>query len=120
MKTLPATLLLVATLLCTAHAESKKKKKPSPPVKPQTSVMDMANAEARKFDENKDGKISGPEVSPLRAVWPANPKSWLYLFDENSNGRLDDLEIAAIRCDPPAKPSAPAPAKQPPSKKKKK
>ncbi len=119
MKTPSLAFLLILSLLGGAHAEPKKKK-PSPPVKSQPSVMDLAHREARKFDLNNDGKISGPEVSPLRAVWPANPKSWLYLFDDNSNGRLDDLEIAAIRCNPPAKQSPPEPAKKPGPKKKKK
>lgn len=104
MKKVPAFLLTIGALLCSADAAPPKKKTPAP--KPQPTVKDMANAEARKCDENHDGKISGPEVSVLRAVWPTNPKSWLYLFDDNGNNRLDDQEVAAIEFKPSPKPGA--------------
>lgn len=111
-------LLLGLTSLSVLADAAPPKKKPKAPVKPQPTVKDLANAEARKHDQNHDGKISGPEVSMLRAVWPTNPKSWLYLFDDNDNGRLDDAEIAAIRFKPSPKPSASGTKKTQPKKSK--
>jgi len=107
MKTLLATLLAVAALLFAAEGAPPKPKTPTP--KPGPSVRDLAIAEARKADENHDGRISGTEVTVLREMWTANPKSWLYLFDDNGNKRLDDEEIEAIKFKPSPKPSTPSP-----------
>lgn len=118
MKKFPAFLLTIGAFLCAADAAPPKKKTPAP--KPQPTVKDLANAEARKCDGNHDGRISGPEVSVLRAVWPTNPKSWLYLFDDNGNMRLDDSEIAAIEFKPSPKPVPPGTKKPTAPKKQKK
>jgi hypothetical protein len=114
----PALPLIIASLSCIADAAPPKKNPPPP--KPQPSVKDLANAEARKYDTNYDGRISGPEVMVLRGVWPANPKSWLYLFDDNGDKRLDDQEIAAIRFTPAPKPAPPGSTSKAQAKKAKK
>jgi len=101
----PALLLAMTALVCAVEGAPPAKPKAATP-KPGPSVRDLANAEARKCDANRDGRISGPEVTVLRGVWPANPKSWLYLFDDNGNKVLDDAEISAIEFKPAAKPKS--------------
>jgi pyruvate/2-oxoglutarate dehydrogenase complex dihydrolipoamide acyltransferase (E2) component len=124
-------LLIVAACIATpTHAEPPKKpapakpaakpKKPAP-AKPQKTIGELALDEAKKVDENHDGRITGPEVSKLKSIYAANPKSWLSIYDENSNRMLDDQEIEKLKWGPaaaPAKP-APAPAKKKPAPKKK-
>ena len=100
-----------------------KQKKPAAPMKPQKSIGDLALAEARQADQNKDGHFTGTEVMKLRSMLATNPKSWLYIYDDNGNRMLDDAEISKIKIGPatPPKPPAPAPAKPkaktPPKKK---
>ncbi len=96
-------------------------KKPAPKPKPQPSIGDLALAEAKKADENHDGRITGTEVSKLRGMFSANPKSWLYIYDDNGNKMLDDQEIGEIKWSatpPPAAPAKPkSKGKQSPKKK---
>ena len=106
----PALLLAIAALTRIADGAPPKAATP----KPGPSVRDLANADARKADANHDGRISGPEVTVLRGMWPANPKSWLYLFDDNGNKVLDDAEISAIEFKPAPKPGTPSPFKATP------
>ena len=130
MKTLA---LLLAAVISASAAEpvpkkpaAKPKPKPGAPgkkpaPKPQPSIGDLALAEAKKADENHDGRITGTEVSKLRGMFSANPKSWLYIYDDNGNKMLDDQEIGEIKWSatpPPAAPAKPQPkGKQPPKKK---
>ena len=130
MKTL---VLLLAAVISASAAEpvpkkpaAKPKPKPGAPgkkpaPKPQPSIGDLALAEAKKADENHDGRITGTEVSKLRGMFSANPKSWLYIYDDNGNKMLDDQEIGEIKWSatpPPAAPAKPQPkGKQPPKKK---
>ena len=130
MKTLA---LLLATVIAASAAEpvpkkpaAKPKPKPGAPgkkpfPKPQPSIGDLALAEAKKADENHDGRITGTEVSKLRGMFSANPKSWLYIYDDNGNKMLDDQEIGEIKWSatpPPAAPAKPQPkGKQSPKKK---
>ena len=126
MKTL---ILFLAASIAIASAADKPKPAPKPPAKPaakpkkpaakpQKSIGELAIDEAKKADENRDGKITGTEVSKLKAMYAANPKSWLSVFDGNANRTLDDTEIAAIKwagSPPPAKPpqgKKPAPKKK--------
>lgn len=126
MKTL---VLLLATVIAASAAEPAPKKpaaKPRPrpgapakkPVpKPQPSIGDLALAEAKKADENHDGKITGTEVSKLRGMFSANPKSWLYIYDDNGNKMLDDQEIGEIKWSATPPPNAHA-KRQPKGKRK--
>ncbi len=100
-----AAIIVIAALLATTDAKPQKKNP-----KPQPSVKDLALAEARGCDRNKDGNINGTEVEALRALWPSNPKSWLYLFDDNGNKFLDGSEIFKIQdsLNPKAKAAASA------------
>jgi hypothetical protein len=78
------------------------------------SVKDLAISEARKCDKDFNGRIEGTELSPLRASYAKNPKSWLYLFDDNGNRMLEDSEISKIKFTPKPKPAPPKPgAKKP-------
>ena len=70
-------------------------KKPKPTAKPAPSKGDIALAAARKCDKNKNGAISGGEVSDLRLAF-RDPKNFLDLFDDNGNGALDDQEVNRI------------------------
>lgn len=120
MKTL---VLLLATVIAASAAEPAPKKpaakprpKPGAPVKkpvrkPQLSIGDLALAEAKKADENHDGKIMGTEVSKLRGMFSANPKSWLYIYDDNGNKMLDDREIGEIKWSATPAPNAHAKSK---------
>ncbi len=118
MKTLA--LLLFAVMAASAAEPAPKKpvakpkpkpgaagKKPAP--KPQPSIGDLALAEAKKADENRDGRITGTEVSKLRGMFSANPKSWLYIYDDNGNKMLDDKEIGEIKWSATPPPVAPKP-----------
>lgn len=132
MKT--AAILLACVLACSANAAEKKpaakkpasKKPASKPAKPQKSIGELAIDEAKPADENKDGKITGTEVTALRSAFSKNPKSWLYIYDANGNRLLDDTEIAGIKWGPAlapatpksAKPGKPAQPKPAPKKKK--
>lgn len=92
-------------------AKPKPKPKPKAPAKPQPTVKELAIAEAKKADANRNGKIEGAEVSVLRGAYAKDPKSWLYIFDDNSNKMLDDAEISKIEF-----PAAPAPKPAPKKK----
>lgn len=120
--------IILAATLSIAVAEPPKKPAPKPPAKPAAkpkakpkppraapvkSIGELALEEAKKADENKDGKITGTEVTVLRTLFSSNPKSWLSVYDDNANRQLDDTEIADIKWGP-----ALAPAKAPVPKKK--
>lgn len=122
MKTLA--LLLSAVMAASAAEPAPKKpvakpkpksgaagKKPAP--KPQPSIGDLALAEAKKADENRDGRITGTEVSKVRGMFSANPKSWLYIYDDNGNKMLDDQEIGEIKWSATPPPAAPKPKGNP-------
>lgn len=124
-------LLLITAIGASAAAPAPKKpaapaKKPGAPAKkptrakPQRSIGDLALDEAKKVDENHDGKITGIEVSKLQAVYRNNPKSWLSIYDGNGNHSLDDTEISEIKwtAAPPPKPAGAKPAPKSPPKKK--
>ena len=124
-------LLLITAIAASAAAPAPKKpaapaKKPGAPAKkptrakPQRSIGDLARDEAKKVDENHDGKITGIEVSKLQAVYRNNPKSWLSIYDGNGSHSLDDAEISEIKwtAAPPSKPAGAKPAAKSPPKKK--
>ncbi|MEK0450241.1 MAG: hypothetical protein RL088_2509 [Verrucomicrobiota bacterium] len=122
-------IILACIFAFAAEAADKKpaaKKPAAKPAKPQKSIGELALDEAKAADENKDGKITGTEVTALRSAFSKNPKSWLYIYDANGNRLLDDGEIAGIKWGPalapskpaPSKPVKPAPAKAAPKKKK--
>lgn len=125
-------LLIVTAIAASAADPAPKKpaapaKKPGAPgkkptrAKPQRSIGDLALDEAKKVDENHDGKITGIEVSKLQAVYRNNPKSWLSIYNGNGNHSLDDTEISEIKwtaAPPPAKPAPAKPAPKAPPKKK--
>jgi hypothetical protein len=84
------------------------------------STMELAVAEAQKYDLNGNGRIEGGEVSGLRGAFAAKPDGWLYMFNDNGDKVLDDAEIAKIRL-PESKPkpatsALPSSAKEPPLK----
>ena len=123
------TAVLLACMFAFSADAAKKpaaKKPGSKPAKPQNSIGELAIDEAKAADQNKDGKITGTEVTALRSAFSKNPKSWLYIFDANGNRLLDDNEIAGIKWGPalaasnpaPAKPGKPAQPKPAPKKKK--
>lgn len=92
----PAPTFLTMVLLAVAAVPSHAK-----------STMELATAEAQKYDQNGNGRIEGAEVSGLRAAFAAKPDGWLYMFDDNGDKRLDDAEVARVRL-PESKPK-PAP-----------
>ncbi len=120
--------IILAATLSIAVAEPPKKPAPKPPAKPAAkpkakpkrpraapvkSIGELALEEAKKADENKDGKITGTEVTVLRTSFSSNPKSWLSVYDDNANRQLDDTEIADIKWGPALAPAkAPAPKKK--------
>jgi hypothetical protein len=124
-----ALVLLLTTVIAASAAEPAPKKptakprpRPGAPAKktvpkPQPSIGDLALAEAKKADENHDGKITGTEVSKLRGMFSANPKSWLYIYDDNGNKMLDDQEIGEIKWSATPPPNAHA-KRQPKGKRK--
>lgn len=112
-------IILVCIFAFSADAAEKKpaakkpatKKPAAKPAKPQKSIGELAIDEAKAADQNKDGKITGTEVTALRFAFSKNPKSWLYIYDANGNRLLDDSEIADIKWGPALAPAKPAPAK---------
>lgn len=113
-------LSLVATVALPA-AEAPKKpappkpavKKPLPPIKPSVTVKDIAIAEAKKFDADHNGKITGTEVMAINAEMKSNANSRLYLFDDNSNHYLEESELAKVPLTPAAAQATPKPAARP-------
>lgn len=75
--------------------EVKPEDKPKE-TKDGSSIGELAMAEARACDTNRDGKITGLEDMNLRKAFVSNPKSWLYIYDENGNKVLDTDEIIKI------------------------
>jgi len=112
-------IILVCIFAFSADAAEKKpaakkpatKKPAAKPAKPQKIIGELAIDEAKAADQNKDGKITGTEVTALRFAFSKNPKSWLYIYDANGNRLLDDSEIADIKWGPALAPAKPAPAK---------
>ena len=90
-------------------------KKPLPPIKPSVTVKDLAIAEAKKFDTDHNGKISGTEVMAINAEMKSNANSRLYLFDDNSNHYLEESELAKVPLKPAAAKATPKPAAKPKS-----
>ena len=123
LRTLAFTLpiLLAAVALHAADAKPKPPapkpaaKKPLPPIKPSVTVKDLAIAEAKKFDTDHNGKISGTEVMAINAEMKSNANSRLYLFDDNSNHYLEESELAKVPLKAAAAKATPKPDSKPKS-----
>ena len=77
---------------------------PKPKAEPVKSIGELALDEAKKADENKDGKITGTEVTTLKMMYAKNPASWLSVYDDNGNKMLDDSEVADLKWGPALEP----------------
>ena len=88
-------------------------KKPLPPIKPSVTVKDLAIAEAKKFDTDHNGKITGTEVMAINAEMKSNANSRLYVFDDNSNHYLEESELAKVPLTPAAAKATPKPVERP-------
>lgn len=96
----------IAAILFTHKAKpaTASVKKPAPPAPdPRKSIGELALDEAKKADQNGDGKITGTEVTVLKMQYAKNPKSWLSVYDDNANKQLDDTEINDLKWGPALK-----------------
>ena len=72
-----------------------------------------AIAEAKKFDTDHNGKITGTEVMAVNAEMKSNANSRLYLLDGNENHYLEESELAKVPLKPAAPKATPKPAAKP-------
>ena len=70
------------------------------PLSPTRAIVRLGRDEAKKVDENKDGEITGTEVTVLKMQYAKNPTSWLSVYDDNANKQLDDEEINDLKWGP--------------------
>lgn len=89
------------------------KKKPLPPIKPSVTVKDIAISEAKKFDTDRNGKITGTEVMAINREMKSNANSRLYLLDGNENHYLEESELAKVPLKPAASKATPKPSAKP-------